>query len=114
MLAGYPPFYDESAVMIYQKILSGRFEMPRSFDARAKDIIKRLLTEDRTRRLGCTKGAGEGVKDHKWFSGMDWNALALGHVEAPFVPKVSGRGDTSQFEVCGALSRGEMQHGPCK
>eukprot|EP01084_Bolivina_argentea_P200767 343272_1 len=78
MLAGYPPFYDEQPVGIYQKILSGRFEMPKSFNEYAKDIIKRFLTEDRTRRLGCTKGGGLSVRAHKWFSGLDWQALADG------------------------------------
>ena len=57
------------------------------------------MTEDRTHRLGCTKGGGESVREHKWFSGLDWDALAAGRVEAPFVPKLSGRGDTSQFEA---------------
>ncbi len=52
--------------------------MPKSFNEHAKDIIKRFLTEDRTRRLGCTKGGGLSVRAHKWFSTLDWHALEDG------------------------------------
>lgn len=52
LLARYPPFYDENPIGIYQKILAGRLDIPRHVESKAKDIIKRLLTIDRTNRLG--------------------------------------------------------------
>lgn len=52
MLAGYPPFYDENPFGIYQKILQGKIEYPRHFDSKAKDLIKKLLVADRSKRLG--------------------------------------------------------------
>jgi protein kinase X len=52
MLAGYPPFYDESQFQIYQKILLGKVEYPRHFDSNAKDLIRKLLQPDRCKRLG--------------------------------------------------------------
>lgn len=51
-MARYPPFYDDNPIGIYQKILAGKLDIPRHVDSRAKDIIKRLLTIDRTNRLG--------------------------------------------------------------
>lgn len=54
VLVRYPPFYDENPIGIYQKILAGRLDVPRHVDTKAKDIIKRLLTTDRTNRLGET------------------------------------------------------------
>ncbi len=30
-----------------------------------QDIIKKLLVVDRTRRLGCVKGGGDAVMEHK-------------------------------------------------
>ncbi|CAM9168424.1 unnamed protein product, partial [Phaeothamnion confervicola] len=98
MLAGYPPFYDENPIGIYQKILAGRLDVPRHVDPKAKDIIKRLLTIDRTKRLGCLKGGAKTVKEHKWFEDLDWDAVFAGQVEPPFLPHVSGLGDTSNFE----------------
>jgi protein kinase X len=53
MLAGYPPFYDENPFGIYQKILNGKVDFPKHIDAKAKDLIKRLLSQDRTKRLGA-------------------------------------------------------------
>ncbi|CAN0566192.1 unnamed protein product, partial [Ectocarpus sp. 12 AP-2014] len=71
----FPPFYDENPIGIYQKILAGKLDIPRHVDSKAKDIIKRLLTIDRTSRLGCMKGGSRAVKEHKWFHGMDWEAV---------------------------------------
>lgn len=55
MLSGYPPFFDENPFGIYEKILSGRVEYPKHFDGSAKDLVKKLLTSDRTKRLGNMK-----------------------------------------------------------
>lgn len=53
MLAGYPPFYDESPFGIYQKILAGKLEFPKHFAPEARDLIRKLLTADKTKRLGA-------------------------------------------------------------
>nr|XP_045605812.1 cAMP-dependent protein kinase catalytic subunit 3-like isoform X2 [Procambarus clarkii] len=72
MLAGYPPFFDDNPFGIYEKILGGRVEWPRHLDTSAKDLIKKLLTQDRTKRLG--------------------------NMKPPIVPKVSYEGDTRNFD----------------
>jgi hypothetical protein len=64
MLAGFPPFFDESAYGIYQKILAGKIEWPRHFSSDAKDLVKRLLTSDKSRRLGCQANGAQDIKDH--------------------------------------------------
>jgi protein kinase X len=58
MLAGYPPFYDEDPLGIYQKILEGKIKFPWHFDRHGKDLIKKLLTADLTKRLGNMKVCG--------------------------------------------------------
>ncbi|VEN46442.1 unnamed protein product, partial [Callosobruchus maculatus] len=55
MLVGYPPFYDDNPFGIYEKILSGKIEWPKHLDPIAKDLIKKLLVHDRTKRLGNMK-----------------------------------------------------------
>ena len=40
-----------------------------------KDLIKRLLTHDRTKRYGCLKSGAEDIKKHKWYKGMDWDVM---------------------------------------
>jgi serine/threonine protein kinase len=98
MLAGYPPFYDESPFGIYQKILAGRVEYPRHIDPKAKDCIKKLLAQDRTKRLGCIKGGAVSVKNHKWFAKLDWNAAFQCAIEPPFKPEIAGDADTTHFD----------------
>lgn len=98
MIAGYPPFYDESPFGIYQKVLAGRVDFPRHFDVKAKDIVRRLLVHDRAKRYGCTKLGAEELKKHKWFKGMDWEALLNRRIEPFFIPPVKSADDTSLFD----------------
>ncbi|KAM9036524.1 cAMP-dependent protein kinase catalytic subunit PRKX isoform X1 [Sminthopsis crassicaudata] len=55
MLSGFPPFFDDNPFGIYQKILAGKIDFPRHLDLYVKDLIKKLLVVDRTRRLGNMK-----------------------------------------------------------
>ncbi|KAI8641702.1 camp-dependent protein kinase 9 [Parasitella parasitica] len=98
MLAGYPPFFDDNSFGIYEKILMGKVQFTPHFDPLAKDLLKRLLVSDRTRRLGNLKGGSEDVKRHKWFRGVDWVGLLKKDVRAPIVPHYPHPGDTSNFE----------------
>lgn len=66
MLAGYPPFFDDNPFGIYEKILGGRVEWPRHLEATAKDLVKKLLTQDRTKRLGNMKVRRERISDRLW------------------------------------------------
>lgn len=75
MLAGYPPFYDDTHVGTYEKILAGKVRYPRHFDSAAKDLVKGLLVVDRTRRLGNLRGGGNDIAQHKFFRGTDWRGL---------------------------------------
>jgi len=98
MLAGYPPFYDENPFGIYQKILAGKIEFPRHFDVHAKDLIKKLLTADRSKRLGNLKGGAEDVKKHKWYRNFAFKDLMDAELPAPVNPDVKGEGDTHNFD----------------
>lgn len=72
MLAGFPPFFDDNPFGIYEKILSGRIEWPKHMDPIAKDLIKKLLIADRTKRLGNMRQGAEDVKRHRWFKLVEW------------------------------------------
>ncbi|KAF7729974.1 hypothetical protein EC973_003387 [Apophysomyces ossiformis] len=98
MLAGYPPFYDDNHFGIYERILAGKAHYPSYIDNTAKDLIKRLLVSDRTRRLGNLRGGAEDIKRHKWLRHMDWEGLLNKTVRAPLIPVQAGDGDTSNFE----------------
>merc|ERR1719449_469250 len=98
MLAGYPPFYEENPFGIYQKVLAGRIDFPKHFDVKAKDLIKRLLIADRTKRYGCLKGGAEDIKKHKWFNSLDFTALYNRGLSPPIVPRVKSETETSNFD----------------
>ena len=98
MLAGYPPFYDENPFGIYQLILAGKIEFPRFVETHARDLVRKLLTADRAKRLGNLKGGGDDVRKHKWFRGLDFIGLFNRCLTAPFVPTVDNEADTAHFE----------------
>ena len=61
----------------------------RHFDVNAKDLVRRLLTADKTKRIGCLRGGAEDIKAHKWFERLSWDAVLRCTLPVPFTPKVS-------------------------
>jgi protein kinase A/protein kinase X len=51
-LLSHPPFYDVEPTNIYKKILKGIIEFPKFLSVRSKDIIRKLLNPDVSKRLG--------------------------------------------------------------
>ena len=98
MMAGFPPFYDETPYLIYEKILGGKLEFPPHFDRALCDLLTGLLEADPQRRLGCGAAGAEDVKTHPWFSAVNWPALLQRKVQSPFTPPVRYAGDTANFE----------------
>ncbi|KEP67544.1 UNVERIFIED_CONTAM: AGC kinase [Hammondia hammondi] len=99
MILGYPPFFDDEPMGVYQKILGGRIAFPKFFDKNAKVLVKRLLTPDLAQRYGNLKNGVADVKDHRWFAGFDWNACLKKSLPSPYRPPVKGMDDTSNFEA---------------
>ena len=75
MMVGFPPFFDETAPGIYEKILRGKIYWPKEMDRLSKELVKAFLHPDRTKRLGNLIGGSRDVLDHPWFRGVDWDAL---------------------------------------
>eukprot|EP01054_Gregarina_sp_Poly1_P000032 Gregarina_sp_Poly_1__31@NODE_1006_length_5387_cov_109_543233_g27_i1_p2_GENE_NODE_1006_length_5387_cov_109_543233_g27_i1NODE_1006_length_5387_cov_109_543233_g27_i1_p2_ORF_typecomplete_len461_score50_21Pkinase/PF00069_25/3_8e71Pkinase_Tyr/PF07714_17/3_6e43Kinaselike/PF14531_6/1_5e12WaaY/PF06176_11/5e07Pkinase_fungal/PF17667_1/2_1e06Kdo/PF06293_14/2e05RIO1/PF01163_22/0_0002APH/PF01636_23/0_015YrbLPhoP_reg/PF10707_9/0_0098Seadorna_VP7/PF07387_11/0_26_NODE_1006_length_5387_cov_109_543233_g27_i171389 len=89
MIVGYPPFFDEDALGIYQKILAGKIVFPRFFQRDAKSLVKRLLTHDLTRRFGHVRDGISDVRCHRWFESFDFNGLETQTLEPPYIPTVN-------------------------
>ena len=68
MLCGKLPFYHEQNEIMYEKILSGKFELPNFLSDKAKDILSKILELDPKKRLNF-----EEIKAHPWFNIIDKN-----------------------------------------
>lgn len=70
----------------------------RSFSENAKDLIRKLLTADRTKRLGCLRNGAADVKEHPWFAKLNWDTVYACGLVPPHVPRVRDASDTSNFD----------------
>ncbi|KAI0221397.1 cAMP-dependent protein kinase catalytic subunit [Massospora cicadina] len=84
---------------LYEKILAGAVRFPPFFDPLAKDLVKRLLSADLSRRFGNLKGGSQDIKRHRWFLDTDWKRLERRQVLPPIIPMVNGEGDMSNYDL---------------
>jgi protein kinase A len=98
MVAGYPPFFADQPIQIYEKIVSGKVRFPSHFTSDLKDLLRNLLSVDLTKRDGNLKNGVWDIKNHKGCSSVDWIAVYQKKLEAPFIPKIKSPGDTSNFD----------------
>lgn len=98
--AGYPPFFteDSNPMRLYEKIIAGKVRYPAYFTPEAKDLLKSLLTPDLTKRYGNLANGSRDIFGHVWFQEVDWERLYRKEIPAPYVPKVEGDWDASNFD----------------
>ena len=100
------------------------FSMPLDKISRSSaTIIRHLAKEFPSERLGNGRNGVNDIRRHKWFQvsfiatfitvcdyadnqtnknifqGFDWDGLAQGSLEAPYIPKISSATDLHNFDV---------------
>lgn len=69
-LCGFPPFYEESNQLLFDKIKKAEYDFPSPFwddvSDSAKELIRSLLQVDPSKRLNA-----EQILQHSWISGAD-------------------------------------------
>lgn len=84
---------------LYEKIIAGKIRYPAYFTPEAKDLLKSLLTNDITKRFGNLANGSRDIFGHVWFQEVDWERLYRKEIPAPYVPKVDGDWDASNFDA---------------
>jgi len=97
LLTGKTPFCKsnrETPYAIYLRVLKGRIWFPMSFDAKAKALIRSLLTADIEKRLR----EPEHIREDSFFEGIDFEAAYERRLVPPHVPRIGEPGDSHYFD----------------
>lgn len=93
---GEPPFYAESLVETYYKIMNHKIHFMFPENAKvtdeAKDLISNLITDRNSRYKTIDQ-----FKAHPWFTGIDWEGIR--DQVPPYKPSFDGPEDTSNFDI---------------
>lgn len=102
LLCGVPPFRGKDHLKTYTKILRGieSTEMPSRVTKSARDLIRKLLRQVPTDRIGNQKEGIVDIKRHALFNKFDWNKLEAKALPAPLVRSVKNITDLSNFDEC--------------
>ncbi|XP_034017528.1 serine/threonine-protein kinase Sgk1 isoform X2 [Thalassophryne amazonica] len=97
MLYGLPPFYSRNTAEMYDNILNKPLQLKPNISNSARHLLEGLLQKDRTKRIGCTDDFVE-IKNHMFFSPINWDDLNAKKITPPFNPNVTGPNDLRHFD----------------
>ena len=82
MLTGKFPFSDTNSIISDKPELDSL-----KISTEAKDFISELLIKENSERLG-SKQNNKKVKEHQFFTDINWHQLENGKIKSPFKPLV--------------------------
>jgi len=85
MVVGIPPFYHENHLDLCRQIIHGKVGFPPFLDIVTCDLIKKLLTVDRRKRLGHVRGVRD-ICRHAFFKDINWLTVYKREYTAPIIP----------------------------
>ncbi|XP_035789373.1 uncharacterized protein LOC118465335 [Anopheles albimanus] len=98
LLVGQSPFHVDSGPSEIQRRISNEEPIiPANLSAEAADFLRKLLTKDPKRRLGCGEQKAGELKSHPFLRQIDWELLQQKRIPAPYKPNVENDGDTRYF-----------------
>ena len=102
LLAGAPPFVNTTGNVsdVYDAITAGPPPFPRHFSEVVCDLLSGLLERCPEKRLGSRPGDDDiaAIKQHRYFAGVDWDAVYARSLPPPWRPELHGTTDTSNFD----------------
>ncbi|XP_011848882.1 PREDICTED: ribosomal protein S6 kinase alpha-4 isoform X1 [Mandrillus leucophaeus] len=101
LLTGASPFTLEgernTQAEVSRRILKCSPPFPPRIGPVAQDLLQRLLCKDPKKRLGAGPQGAQEVRNHPFFQGLDWAALAARKIPAPFRPQIRSELDVGNF-----------------
>jgi serum/glucocorticoid-regulated kinase 2 len=91
MISGSPPFYNSDRQLMFDMICNDTFVVPSSLTPEAADLCQRLLQKEpreRMQTISC-------IREHAFFTHIDWTAVESQTVTPPFLPPVNSREDVA-------------------
>jgi len=101
MILGQTPFYDYNIdqITLFKRIVHGRYRFPSgNFSEEAQDLIKGMLANKSTERLGCLAQADRDIKEHPFLKDINFHKMGKRMIKAPWVPRLRDPLDASCFE----------------
>ncbi|KAM0675097.1 hypothetical protein GVAV_001437 [Gurleya vavrai] len=96
MAIGIPPYYADSALQIYEKIIKNDYKVPSYVQPDLADLICSLLVKNKESRLGYKNGVSD-IMNHRFFIGTDWESIFNKEICPPIFPHLKAIDDTSNF-----------------
>lgn len=99
MIVGIPPFYEpDNRDKLFRMIKKSEPEYTEDMSTACQDLVKALLKKEPEERLGGKDGDFEDIKNHSWFSQVDWDILLSKKIIPPFKPKLDHDDDTKYID----------------
>merc|ERR1712166_151818 len=86
-------------VAICKNIVKNQLKFPSGCSSTpCAKLIQGLLTTQPHMRLGCMANGANDIKNHEFFKGLSWNKLLMKEIDAPWIPKLKSKKDTTMFD----------------
>lgn len=110
MLCGSKPFKGKVDRDLDKAVIERKPQFPKEiFSKEAISLLTGLLQKRPENRLGCTDKGIEEIKDHPFFSCIDFGLLEAGYIDPPFVPNKFDVNAASLKDI-GDFDRAKYKH----
>lgn len=75
-----------SCIITYHSRPLQNVELPETFSRELRSLLEGLLQRDINNRLGCRGNGADELKEHPFFSGIDWQQVYLQKYTPPLIP----------------------------
>eukprot|EP01083_Nonionella_stella_P026917 74087_1 len=98
MMTGLPPFYHQNLNVMYDRILHATIPFPTHISPVAQDMFCKLLHRNPEKRLGSGPRDAEEIKEHPFFSGINWDDLCSKRYRPPYRPPTKDQFSTENVD----------------